>query len=137
MNNWVPSTSMANFTIKNLKEVEDSAAQRGPEIEARFGRKHLDSEHLGVSYFRYAAGYRAPFGHRHREQEEAYVVVSGSGRMKLEDEIVELRQWDVVRVAPAVVRGFEAGPEGLELVAIGSDRPEGGDGEMVQDFWTD
>jgi len=129
--------SMANFTIKNLKDVEDSAADRGPGIEARFGRKHLKSDHLGVSYFRYGAGYRAPFGHRHREQEEAYVVVAGSGRVKLDDEIVELRQWDVVRVAPAVMRGFEGGPDGLELIAIGSDRPEGGDGEMVQDFWTE
>jgi mannose-6-phosphate isomerase-like protein (cupin superfamily) len=128
---------MSDFKIKNLMEVEDSAADRGPEIEARFGRKHLDSEHLGVSYFRYGPGYRAPYGHRHREQEEAYVVVAGSGRMKLDDEIVELRQWDVVRVAPSVVRGFEGGPEGLEFVAVGSDRPEGGDGEMTQDFWID
>jgi len=127
----------AKFTIKNLKEVEDSAAERGPEIEARFARKHLDSEHLGVSYFRYGAGYHAPYGHRHREQEEAYVVVAGAGRIKVDDELVDVRQWDVIRVAPAVVRGFEGGPQGLELIAIGSDRPEGGDGEMVQDFWTD
>ena len=126
---------MTGFTITNLKQVEDSAADRGPEMEARFGRKHLDSEHLGVSYFRYGPGFRAPYGHRHREQEEAYVVVVGSGRMRLDDEIVELGQWDVVRVAPGVVRAFEGGPEGLELIAIGSDRPEGGDGEVIQDFW--
>jgi mannose-6-phosphate isomerase-like protein (cupin superfamily) len=128
---------MPNFTIKNLMEIDDSAADRGPDIEARFGRQHLDSEHLGVSLFRYGPGFRAPFGHRHREQEEAYVVVGGSGRMKLDDEIVELRQWDVVRVAPNVLRGFEGGPDGLQFVAVGNDRPEGGDGEMVQDFWTD
>ena len=128
---------MPNFTIKNLMEIDDAAADRGPEIEARLARKHLDSEHLGVSLFRYGSGYRAPYGHRHREQEEAYVVVGGSGRMKLDDEIVELRQWDVVRVAPNVLRGFEGGPDGLELIAVGNDRPEGGDGEMVQDFWTD
>jgi mannose-6-phosphate isomerase-like protein (cupin superfamily) len=126
---------MTNFTIKNLMEIDDSAADRGPDIEARFGRKHLDSEHLGVSLFRYGPGYRAPFGHRHREQEEAYVVVGGSGRMKLDDEIVEVRQWDVVRVAPNVLRGFEGGPDGLQFVAVGNDRPEGGDGEMVQEFW--
>jgi len=126
---------VTGFTITNLKQVEDSAADRGPEMEARFGRKHLDSEHLGVSYFRYGPGFRAPYGHRHREQEEAYVVVVGSGRMRLDDEIVELGQWDVVRVAPGVVRAFEGGPEGLELIAIGSDRPEGGDGEVIQDFW--
>ena len=128
---------MPDFAIANLKEIEDSAAARGPDIEARFARKHLDSDHLGVSYFRYAPGYRSPIGHRHREQEEAYVVVSGSGRVRLDDEIVELRQWDVVRVAPNVVRSFEGGPNGLELVAVGSDRPEGGDGEMVPDHWSD
>jgi mannose-6-phosphate isomerase-like protein (cupin superfamily) len=125
------------FTIRNLKELEDSAADRGPEIEARFGRRDLDTQHLGVSYFRYGPGYKAPYGHRHREQEEAYVVVGGSGRMRLDDEIVELRQWDAIRVAPDVVRAFEGGREGLELIAIGADRPEGGDGEMIKDFWTD
>lgn len=128
---------MSDYTHTNLKQAEDSAADRGADIEARFGRKHLDSDHLGVSYFRYGASFRAPFGHRHREQEEAYVVVGGSGRMRLDEEVIALRQWDVVRVAPNVVRAFEGGPDGLELIAIGADRPEGGDGEMVQDFWTD
>jgi mannose-6-phosphate isomerase-like protein (cupin superfamily) len=128
---------MTSFTHKNLRELEDAAAGRGPEIEARFAREHIDSEHLGVSYFRYGPGYRAPYGHRHREQEEAYVIVAGSGRMRLDDEIIDLRQWDVVRVAPNVVRGFEGGPEGIEIIAIGTDRPEGGDGEMIKDFWTD
>jgi quercetin dioxygenase-like cupin family protein len=127
---------MPDFTITNLKDVDDAAAER-PDIEARFGRQHLNSEHLGVSYFRYGAGYKAPYGHRHREQEEAYVVVGGSGRMKLDDEVIELRQWDAVRVAPGVVRAFAGGPDGLELIAIGDDRPEGGDGEMVKEFWTD
>jgi mannose-6-phosphate isomerase-like protein (cupin superfamily) len=129
---------MSDFTHKNLMEIEDSAAGRMPDgIVARFGRSHLDSEHLGVSYFRYGPGFKAPFGHRHREQEEAYIVVNGSGRMRLEDEVVELSRWDVVRVAPTVARGFEGGPDGLELIAIGSDRPEGGDGEMIEDFWPD
>jgi mannose-6-phosphate isomerase-like protein (cupin superfamily) len=126
-----------NFTVKNLKQIEDSAANRGPDIEARFGRPHLQSRHLGVSYFRFGPGLKSPFGHRHREQEEAYVIVGGSGRMRLDDEIVELRPWDAVRVAPHVVRAFEAGPDGLELIAIGSDRPEGGDGERIEDFWPD
>jgi uncharacterized cupin superfamily protein len=128
---------MSDYSIKNLKEVDDAAADRGPDIEARFARKHLGSEHLGVSYFRYGPGYRSPTGHRHREQEEAYVVVAGSGRIKLDDEVVELQQWDVVRVAPSVVRAFEGGANGLEVIAIGSDRPEGGDGERVDDFWSD
>jgi mannose-6-phosphate isomerase-like protein (cupin superfamily) len=126
-----------DYSIKNLKEVDDSAAGRGGDVEARFARKHLDSDHLGVSYFRYGPGFRSQMGHRHRTQEEAYVVVGGSGRIKLDDEVVELRHWDVVRVAPSVARAFEGGPDGLELVAIGSDRPEGGDGERVDDFWVD
>lgn len=128
---------MTSFTHKNLKGLEDSAAGRGVDIEARFGRSQLDSEHLGVSYFRYGPGYRTSYGHRHGEQEEAYVIAGGSGRMRLDDEIIDLRPWDVVRVAPQVVRAFEGGPEGLEIIAIGSDRPEGGDGEMIQEFWTE
>ncbi len=128
---------MPGFTVMNLLEVDNSAADHGSGLEARFARKHLDSDHLGVSYFRYDPNFRTPFGHRHREQEEAYVVVSGSGRAKLDDEVIELSEWDVLRVAPEVVRSFEGGPEGLALIAIGNDRPEGGDGEMVQEFWAD
>ena len=127
---------MASFSVKNLREVENVGAERAPGFEARFGRKHLDSDHLGVSYFRYPPNFRSPMGHRHREQEEAYVVVDGGGRMRLDDEVIELKQWDVIRVAPPVVRAFEGGPEGLGLIAIGNDRPEGGDGERVNDFWT-
>jgi quercetin dioxygenase-like cupin family protein len=128
---------MPDYTIKNFKELDDLAAGRGGDVEARFARSHIDSEHLGVSYFRYGAGFRSPFGHRHREQEEAYVVVAGSGKVRLDDETVELKQWDVIRVSPNVVRAFEGGPDGLELVAIGADRPEGGDGEMVEGFWSE
>ena len=126
---------MAGYTKVNLHEIEDSAGERSPDVEARFARKHLDSEHLGVSYFRYAPGYRSAIGHSHREQEEVYVVVGGSGRIKLDDDIVELQKWDVVRVAPATVRAFEGGPEGIEVVAVGSDRPEGGDGVRAADDW--
>jgi uncharacterized cupin superfamily protein len=128
---------MSAYTIKNLMEVEDSAGPSSPELEARFARGHLDSEHLGVSYFRYAPGFRSPSGHSHREQEEAYVIIGGSGRVRLDEEILELRRWDVVRVAADVVRGFEGGAEGLEIIAIGADRPEGGDGVPAQNWWTD
>jgi mannose-6-phosphate isomerase-like protein (cupin superfamily) len=128
---------MSGFTIKNMMEIENSAGERAPNLDARFARSHIDSEHLGISYFRYGPGFRSPFGHSHREQEEAYVVTAGSGRVRLDDEIVDLHVWDVVRVAPEVVRGFEGGPEGLEFIAIGADRPEGGDGIRAQDWWTD
>ncbi len=126
---------MSAYTITNLKEIENSNTRPDVEVEARLARKYLGSDHLGVSFFRYGPGFRSSLGHRHREQEEAYVVVGGSGRVKLDDEVVELRQWDVIRVAPQTVRAFEGGPAGIELIAVGADRPEGGDGERVQDFW--
>jgi quercetin dioxygenase-like cupin family protein len=125
---------MPPYSIKNFQDIE-STTPAG--LEARFARKFLDSDHVGVSYFKYAPGFRSPSGHRHREQEEVYVVISGFGRVKLDDEIIDLRQWDVVRVAPQTVRGFEAGPEGMEVIAVGSDRPEGGDGERIDDWWTE
>jgi mannose-6-phosphate isomerase-like protein (cupin superfamily) len=128
---------MSVYSMKNLKDVEDLAGTRMPGLEGRFAREYLDSRELGVSYFRYAPGVRPGVGHSHSEQEEAYVVVGGSGRIKIDAEIIDLHQWDVVRVAPEAVRGFEGGPEGLELIAIGGARPEGGDGEMVVDWWTD
>ena len=84
---------MAGFSIVNLKDIEDSAGERSPDIEAHIARKHIDSDHLGVSYFRYAPGYRNSTGHSHREQEEIYVVVSGSGSIKLDDQVLPLRQW--------------------------------------------
>jgi mannose-6-phosphate isomerase-like protein (cupin superfamily) len=127
---------VGDYTIKNLMDIEDTAAERDG-IEARFARKHLNSQHLGVSFFSFAANVRSPVGHSHREQEEAYVIVGGSGRIKLDDEIVQLRRWDVVRVAPQTVRAFEGGPEGLQIIAVGADRPEGGDGLPVPDWWTD
>jgi quercetin dioxygenase-like cupin family protein len=126
---------MSRFTIKNLMDVEDSAGERMPGIEGRFARKYLDSEHLGVSYFRYGPGVRSPMAHSHREQEEAYVVVGGSGRIRLDDEVHPLRLWDVVRVGPEVVRAFEGGADGLEVIAVGSDRPEGGDGVRAESAW--
>jgi|ERR1035437_54352 mannose-6-phosphate isomerase-like protein (cupin superfamily) len=128
---------MSSYTVKNLMDVEDAAAGRSSEVEARFARKHLDSRDLGVSYFRYGPGYRSKMGHSHREQEEVYIVTAGSGRVKLNDEILELRHWDVLRVAPEVIRAFEGGPEGLEFVAVGGARPEEGDGVPVQDWWAD
>jgi mannose-6-phosphate isomerase-like protein (cupin superfamily) len=128
---------MPGYTIKNLKEIDDALRDRDLGIEAHFARSHLDSEHLGVSFFRYGPGVHSTIGHSHREQEEAYIVLAGSGRVKLDDEIEDLRPWDVVRVAPEVIRAFEAGPDGLEVLAVGSDRPEGGDGVMAKDWWTD
>lgn len=127
---------ISDYTVVNLKEVENSAGDNAA-LEAHFGRKHLGSEHLGVSHFRAGPGFRSEKGHSHREQEEVYIVVAGSGRIKLNDEIVELRPWDAVRVAPATVRALEAGSDGLEFIAVGTDRPEGGDGMHTENFWDD
>jgi mannose-6-phosphate isomerase-like protein (cupin superfamily) len=104
-------------------------------MQWKLARDALRSPELGVSRFTYDPGARMPWGHRHREQEEAYVVVSGSGRAKLDDDIVELATWDVLRVAPVVIRSFEAGPDGLDLICIGGRKPKGGDTERVADFW--
>jgi quercetin dioxygenase-like cupin family protein len=128
---------MSRYATVNLLEIEDSVGERVPGIEGRFGRKHLGSRDLGVSLFRYAPDLRSPMAHSHREQEEAYVVVAGSGRVLLDDEVHELRQWDVLRVAPEVVRAFEAGPEGLEVIAVGGPKPEDGDGVMGAAAWPD
>jgi mannose-6-phosphate isomerase-like protein (cupin superfamily) len=126
---------MPTFTRINLLEVEDSVAGRAEGVEGRFGRKHLASRDLGISHFRYAPGFRGETGHKHREQEEAYIVVTGHGRMLVDGEVIDLRQWDVVRVAPEGVRAFEAGPDGLEVIAVGGPKPEGGDGEMAPAEW--
>jgi mannose-6-phosphate isomerase-like protein (cupin superfamily) len=128
---------MSNYTKLNLLELDNSIADRAPELEGRFGRTPLASRDIGVSHFRYAPNFRNPVGHRHREQEEAYVVVAGSGRMLLDGEVVELRQWDAVRVAPEVVRAFGSGPDGMDVIAIGGPRPEGGDGEIASADWPD
>jgi quercetin dioxygenase-like cupin family protein len=128
---------MPDYAIVNLLEMEDTVQGRVPGLEGRFSRKQLGSRDIGVSHWRFAPNTRNPVSHSHREQEEAYVVVAGSGRGRFGDEVVELNRWDVIRVAPDVVRGFEGGPDGLEIIAIGSDRPEGGDGEMVRDWWQD
>jgi mannose-6-phosphate isomerase-like protein (cupin superfamily) len=128
---------MPDYTIKNLKELDDVAAGRSDGVEARMARRALEAEQVGVSYFRYGPGVRTGIGHHHRVQEEAYVVIGGSGRLKLDDDIVDVKQWDVIRVAPAVVRAFEGGPDGIEVIAVGGARPDEGDGEMVPDWWQD
>jgi quercetin dioxygenase-like cupin family protein len=129
---------MAGYTIRNFKDVEDQAPRFGlsPSLEARFAREALESEQLGFSYQRLAPGFRTPFGHRHVEQEEIYVLVGGSGRIKLDDDVLELRQWDVVRIAPETMRCLEAGPDGAELLAF-SPRTDGNDAQPTQGWWAD
>jgi uncharacterized cupin superfamily protein len=129
----------SGYTVVNVKEVEDMAPKFGlsPNLESRFARKPLGLEQSGLSYFRVAPGFRAPFGHTHDTQEEVYLVVSGSAHVKLDEEIVELHAWDAVRIAPGVARGFEAGANGAEIIAFGAPDTDNKDVEMHQDWWTD
>jgi mannose-6-phosphate isomerase-like protein (cupin superfamily) len=129
---------VADYTLLNLKsDVEDSGERFGyaPHMEARFARKPLNLEQSGISYFRLAPGYRVPFGHLHSEQEEVYVLLSGSARVKLDDEILELSPMDAVRIPTSVKRGLEAGPEGAEVLAFGAPDTDNKDIEMDQGFW--
>jgi mannose-6-phosphate isomerase-like protein (cupin superfamily) len=129
----------ADYTVVNLKEVEDMAPRFGlsPGLESRFARAPLELESSGLSYFRIAPDFRTPFGHTHREQEEIYLVVGGSAKVKLDDEVVELEQWDAVRIPRGTMRAVEGGPQGAELIAFGAPSNENRDVEMVRDWWTD
>ncbi|HEX2160228.1 MAG TPA: cupin domain-containing protein [Thermoleophilaceae bacterium] len=126
-----------DYSIKNLRQVEDSAVKHGySEMgEARFAHSALNAENTGLAYHVLRPNKRQAFAHRHDKAEEIYVVLSGSGRIKLDDDVVELETMDAVRLAPSVVRALEAGPDGLELLAFGP-RHEA-DGEIVpaETFW--
>jgi mannose-6-phosphate isomerase-like protein (cupin superfamily) len=131
---------LAAYTKLNLKEdVDDQGPNFGFEgkIEARMARVPLELEHSGVSYQRLAPNFRVPFAHTHKTQEEVYVLISGSARAKLDDEIVDLRPFDALRVHKDTVRGFEAGPEGAEMIAIGAPHTGPGDADVINDWWTD
>lgn len=129
------------FTHRNLKrDLDDVGANFDgpPDLEFRLATGALGLERSGLSLQRVPPGYRFPYGHTHETQEEVYVVVGGSGRMKLDDEIVELEVWDAVRVPPGTWRGYEAGPDGLELLVIGAPNLGGSPREDVEgrrDWW--
>ena len=131
---------MAGYTKLNLKDdVDDQGPNFGYEgkIEARMARVPLELEHSGVSYLRLAPGFRIPWGHTHKTQEEIYVLVGGSLRAKLDDEIVELRPFDAVRVHKNTMRGFETGSDGAEMIAIGAPHTGPGDAQTVDGWWDD
>ena len=129
---------MAGYTKLNLKEIEDQSPKFGiTEMEFRSARVPLELENSGLSYLRVDPNYRVPFGHNHNVQEEVYVILSGSARLKLDDEVLELEPMDAVRVHKDTMRNFEGGPEGAEVLAIGAPNTGPGDGPMTQDWWTD
>lgn len=125
------------FTHTKLLDVKDSAPEfgMGDIQEARFARGDLDATETGVSHQRLKPDQRSPMGHKHEEAEEVYVVLSGSGRMKLDDEIIDVVALDAIRVAPEVTRAFEAGPDGIEVLAVGAHHD--GDGEVIPGWWSD
>jgi len=131
---------MARYTMENLKEVENQGVKFGldeNDVQLRMAKDPLGCENMGVSYERLGSGWRMPFGHKHREQEEVYVLVTGSARMKIEDEVIELQPWSAVRVSADTMRSLEGGPEGAELIVIGAPRTGPGDGDIVPGWWTD
>lgn len=127
---------MGDYTKLNLREVENQAPKfdMPPEMQARFARRPIDGETLGLSLFTLAPNFRIPFGHKHEGQEEVYVVVRGSARVKVEDEVVELREWDAIRFGTDTMRNMEAGPDGVDYLAFGAgDDPT--DAEMAPGWW--
>jgi uncharacterized cupin superfamily protein len=126
---------MSGFTKKNLNEVDDSALKHGlSETQmARFAGRELGCESIGLALEGVKPGRRQAFGHRHEQDEEVYVILRGSGRMRLDDEEIEVEELDAIRVAPGVMRAFEAGEEGLQLLAFGTHHE--GDGEIDPGFW--
>jgi mannose-6-phosphate isomerase-like protein (cupin superfamily) len=131
---------MSGYTHINLKEdVEDQAPKFGmsPNLEMRMARVPLELENSGLSYLRIAPNFRLPFGHTHNQQEEVYVLVEGSARIKIEDETRDLKQWDAVRVHKDTMRSFEGGPDGALFLAIGAPNTGPGDANMEQGWWSD
>jgi mannose-6-phosphate isomerase-like protein (cupin superfamily) len=131
------------YTLRNIKgDLEDigSAFDGPPELEFRAATKALELEKAALTYQSVPPGCRFPYGHTHETREEVYVVLRGSGRMKLDDEIVELVAWDAVRVPPGTWRGYEAGPDGLEILVVGApnlgEDPRG-DVDGGRGWWTD
>jgi mannose-6-phosphate isomerase-like protein (cupin superfamily) len=127
-----------SWTKTNLRDVENQAPkfQMPAELEARFARRPVGGETLGLSLFTLEPGFRIPFGHKHSVQEEVYVVVRGSGRVKVDDEVVELAEWDAIRFGPGTMRQMEGGPEGIEYLAFGAGT-DPLDAEMTPGWWSD
>jgi mannose-6-phosphate isomerase-like protein (cupin superfamily) len=130
---------MANYTKVNLKKIEDQAPKGGlsPGLKAHFARVPLELEKSGISYFRIAPNFRIPFGHKHSEQEEVYLVVDGTAQVKVDDDVVELNPWDAIRVPTGAMRGLAAGPEGAEVIAFGAPNTQNADIDMTPGWWTD
>jgi uncharacterized cupin superfamily protein len=124
---------MAKYSKLNFNDIENSSKTDG--VEALFSRSKIGSTDIGVSMFHYPPNFKAEKGHSHKVQEEVYVVMNGSGSILIDDEVIDLKLWDVVRVEPTAVRAFSAGSAGLDIIACGGPKPDGGDGLMADVIW--
>jgi mannose-6-phosphate isomerase-like protein (cupin superfamily) len=124
---------MSDYSKVNLREVDNSSQTDG--VQARFARKYLDSRDLGVTLLVYPPNFKAESAHSHKVQEEAYVVIKGSGSILVDKEEIQLKEWDVIRVKPEAVRAFSSGDDGLEIIAVGGPKPEEGDGVRATPEW--
>jgi mannose-6-phosphate isomerase-like protein (cupin superfamily) len=129
---------MRSYTKRNLRDVENQAPKfdMPAEMDARFARSALEGETLGLTLMKLGPNFRIPFGHKHEAQEEIYVVVRGSARIKVDDEIVELGEWDAIRFDKDTMRNVEAGPNGVEYLAFGAGE-DPTDAEMAPGWWSD
>jgi mannose-6-phosphate isomerase-like protein (cupin superfamily) len=129
---------VSSYTHKNLREVDNMAPRFGfpPEMQSRFAQRALGLERTGLTHFTLAPGFRLPFAHRHEDQEEVYVVVSGSARIKVEDDVIDLNHLDAIRVSGDTLRNLEAGPDGAEILAFGESATQE-QTEFVQGWWSD
>jgi mannose-6-phosphate isomerase-like protein (cupin superfamily) len=131
---------MGGYTMHNLKEIENQGVNFGldeNDIQLRMAKDPLECSGCGLTYLSLGSGWRTPFGHTHKTQEEIYVLVNGSARMKIGDEIVDMKPFTAVRVSPEAMRSYEGGPEGAELIVIGTPRTGGGDADMEPGWWSD
>jgi mannose-6-phosphate isomerase-like protein (cupin superfamily) len=131
---------MAGYTVQNLREVENQGVNFGidpNDMELRMAKDPLECTNAGISYLKLGPGFRAPFGHTHKTQEEIYILISGSARVKLNDDVIEMEPFTAVRIAQDTMRSYEGGPEGAELIAIGAPKTGPGDGDTTPGWWSD
>jgi mannose-6-phosphate isomerase-like protein (cupin superfamily) len=131
---------MSGYTVQNLKEVENQGVHFGldpNDMELRMAKDPLECANAGISYLKLGPGYRAPFGHTHKTQEEIYILISGSARVKLNDDVIDMKPFTAVRIAQDTMRSYEGGPDGAEIIAIGAPKTGPGDGDTVPGWWSD
>jgi mannose-6-phosphate isomerase-like protein (cupin superfamily) len=133
-----PEPATPGWTMSNLDRIEDVAAKRSPDggRQLRFAGKALGLSQVGMSHQRLGAMVRQPIGHRHSLAEEVFFVVAGSGRARLDDEVVEISAGDLLRIGPEVMRSFEGGEDGIEMVVF-SQKNDADEAEIVRDWWQD